>query len=54
MKKIFLYDVTWDLKMEKKKFGKKRAPTRVDRVIKDHGTHFTICSTGTDDSLLFL
>ncbi len=43
-------DVIQDLKREKKMFSKRQ----VDHIKKDHGTRFTICTTGTDKLQPFL
>ncbi len=45
---LHLPDVIWDLKMEKekKKFGKGRNRTPVDRIKNDYKTSFTIYATG--------
>ncbi len=37
-----------------KKFGKMQVRTRVNHVLKHHGTLFTICITETDDLKCFL
>ncbi len=43
---LHLPNVIWDLKTERKKFGKGWYRTQVDRIKNDFGTRFTIYTTG--------